>query len=246
MANSRISKILAYIFVPVFFSIIGYLALGFMLRPVYQSAMDTLSFVMADTAPVFDTTLKSIYVPKPKPAVPVETVPSETEEVPEETTPAVPETISIKDIEFPNDGTQYGYITCEDIGLSAPVYWDDTNEVLRNGVGQYIGSFLPGFGRTIILSAHNRTFFEPLEYLQVGQHVTIDTNYDTYVYEIYQIDVLNANNLEMVLRDMVLNEEETLVMYTCYPFRSWYRETDRLVAYGKRISGKDVIWKGVD
>ena len=42
----------------------------------------------------------------------------------------------------------------------------------------------------------------------------------------------------------LLNEEEILVMYTCWPFEfSAGRKTDRLTVFGKRIKGYDVKWR---
>ena len=59
-----------------------------------------------------------------------------------------------------------------------------------------------------------------------------------------EIQVYNEMDLERWVLDHILDEEEVLVMYTCWPFEFQAgRKTDRLTVKAKRISGYDVKWR---
>ena len=236
MSKSRPIKLLAYLFVPVIFGVIGYGLLKVALKPVWELTSGIATMMIADDAPSFNKELESIYDPNsPKY---VDTIVDDTQILPEAKV-----VIPISAIDFPKSGVQYANLSCERISLDSPVYWNDTNEILRYGAGQYIGSFPPGFGRLILLCAHNTTYFAPLEYIEVGDKIEYDTNYDKYEYEVVRVDVINENDLEAELQQMFGAEEETLVMYTCYPFYAISgRKTDRLTVFAKRVSGLDVQW----
>lgn len=224
MSAPRVQKLLAYVGVPAAFCAAGYLLLWIALIPVWDVAMATLSFLVSDEAPQFDADLFCTYDPdalKPDGDV-----------------------IDGKDIQFPLSGEQYGLIQCERIGLDAPVYWYDEDEILAYGVGQSLISKLPGFNKPIILSGHNTTFFKCLQDIQTGDVVQFHTNYCDYEYTVTNVQVYNENELETLLLDKAMGDREELIMYTCYPFHAITgRKTDRLVVFADRTVGKDVKWK---
>lgn len=368
MKESKGRKLLAYILVPVIFSVLGYGFLGVALKPVWGMASAMASFVLSDEAPSFDSNLTSIYDPEAAanvrlvtpdgisvaaepaatetvgtvtdavdtatetvgtveetasavtaedtgtaaeavgtsaetqstvtedastvvaaPAATTETsdtavaapaaatevsdtavaAPVATTEASDTAAPAAgteasvstavagaaqsaasaPQTpaapyVDIADVEFPITGTQYGLLTNKELGLNAPVYWDDTNEIMRYGAGQFIGSFLPGFGRVIVLSGHNVTHFAPLEFIKVGDVLDFGTNYGNYQYKVTKIEILNERDLDTKMMEMIPEEKETLVLYTCYPFTAISgRKTDRITVFCDRIAGPDVKWR---
>ena len=153
----------------------------------------------------------------------------------------------ITDIEFPVARDHYAQLTNDRIGLDAPVYWYDSEDILKVGVGQSLASKPPGYGRLILLSAHNTTYFRCLKDAAVGDVIHFDTNYENYEYIVTDIRVLNEVDLEEVLTDMMLDEEEVLVMYTCYPFHVISgRKTNRLVVTARRVSGINIKWRGIN
>ncbi len=229
-SKSRILKLLAYVFVPVIFSIIAYLLLYIALKPYWDMAASTISIFTNSQSTLMSSDEKPpIYDPNAEPV-----------EIKEAEKPY----IDVHDIQFPNSGEQYGLLTCEKVGLDAPVYWDDTYEILRRGAGQYTGTLLPGYGRMILLSAHNVSHFRPLRDLDLGDVITFDTNYCRYEYEVTEIQVYNELDLEAWVIEHLEDDEEVLVMYTCWPFEFQAgRKTDRLTVKAKRISGYDVRWR---
>lgn len=222
----KLKKLPAYFIVPVIFTVLGYGVLRVALTPVWDLGMAYASLVIADDAPNFYPELNSIYNPEA------------------EKTPAKKNIISIEDIDLPGKGDHYGNLVCERIGLDSPVYRGDTNSILRSGAGHSQSSFFPGFGRVIIICAHNTTFFKPLQNIEEGDIITFDTNYETYKYNVTSVKVMHENDLGKKMDDMLLEEKETLMLYTCYPFHAISgRKTKRLVVLGERIEGADVKWR---
>ncbi len=266
--SNRISKLLAYIVMPVIFTVLGYVLLVVALSPVLESTAATVSMLVSSNAPNFNPELKTVYDPEASKApirymtetpTPVPT-PTPTP-LPPDVTPAPPTPtptprptprlvngyIDSSDIHIPRAGEQYAWMSCGRIGLSAPVYWYDSYEILRYGVGQSLGSFLPGFGRLILLSGHNTTFFNCLQYIRVGDVINYYTNYCDYQYEVYDVQILDENVLGKWVTNHMLEENETLVFYCCYPFTyQATRKTDRLTVFARRIKGYDVKWKELE
>ena len=223
MSSHRSKKLLAYFVVPVVFCLVGYFLLWVALLPVWSMASTYFSFLVSDHAPNFNTELTQLYDPN--------AIKSNADVIPG------------SEVEFPLSGSQYGQITCDAIGLDAPVYWYDTEDILAYGVGQSLVSLLPGFGRVIILSGHNTTFFACLQDAAVGNVINFHTNYCDYQYTVTNVQVYNETELETLLLQKAKDQREELIMYTCYPFHAITgRKTDRLVVFANRTAGKDVDW----
>jgi sortase A len=142
--------------------------------------------------------------------------------------------ISIKEIEFPEQGTHFANLSCNEISLDAPLFWGDTDEILNEGVGQSIGSFLPGIGKTILISGHNTTYFKPLQNMKKGDIISCNTNYGSYEYQVYDIQVINENEALKKLDEWLSYEDETLILYTCYPFKlARNRKEERLFVFAR-------------
>ncbi|MFA9464593.1 MAG: class D sortase [Velocimicrobium sp.] len=145
------------------------------------------------------------------------------------------ETVKTSEIKNPSVGEQYGMITCKDIDLRAPLYFGDTDEILEDGVGQYAKSKMPGFGGCILVGGHDSTFFAPLETIEVGQKVVINTEYGAYTYEVRETKVVKTEDIAACRLE---SEEEQLVLYTCYPFGKVLRARDeRYFVYCDKVSG---------
>lgn len=214
---------------PVVFCAVGYLILWLALQPVWGLIVSTAGLLVSDSAPNFDSTLSQTYDPNAK--------------------KAEGDVIDARTFEFPLSGEQYGHLSCERIGLDAPVYWYDDDEILNFGAGQSLNSLLPGYGTGIVLSGHNNTFFAPLEHIQEGDVVSFKTNYCDYEYTVNRVEVMDEKVLEGVIHEYCgpdVNREQ-LIMYTCYPFYAIAgRKTDRLVVFADRTAGKDVKWRDFD
>jgi len=136
---------------------------------------------------------------------------------------------------YPEYGKKYATLKIPAIELELPIYYGDNLSILRYGVGHYAGSYFPGEGGSIILAAHNtKGFFQRFEELNVGDEVTIEANYGTFKYKIDSYKVVKETDLDSF---PVQDEEELLIMYTCYPINKSVigRRTQRYVVYAIRI-----------
>ena len=284
--RSFIKRLLAYLYVPVIFCIIGYLLIWGALQPVWAIGANYVSFLVSDEMPVFNASLTASYDKEAPKNVYVDQIyydtylkeadgslslyekehPCEKDYLAQYEADQKAGTVGaarnaakagdivkgdpymlITGIDFPESGDHYAQLTCDRIELDAPVYWYDTPEILAAGVGQSIASKPPGYGRLVLLSGHNTSWFRCLEYIEVGDVVHMDTNYCEYEYTVTDIKVMNEKNLEVQLADDLLAEEENLMMYTCYPFYVVTgRKTDRLVVTARRTAGIDIKWRGME
>lgn len=211
---------MVYVTTPLIFLILGYSLLYIALRPMVHLGVSYAGMFMSREAPDFAGNFTSIY---DEGSFGKEDAAS---------------TIDRSDVKTPAIGTHYGEFSNERIGLKAPVYYGDTGRILNAGIGHYTGSFMPGFGRPIMMSAHNRTHFAPLEDAEVGDVFIFRTHYGEYQYEVREIAVYDHRDRSAY--DLRQDKEE-LIIYTCYDFTPISgRKTDRIFLYMDKISGPEV------
>ncbi len=97
--------------------------------------------------------------------------------------------------------------------ISADLYFGDSNKVLKKGLGQYIGSFIPGYGKPLLIN--NNGQFSQIEKCPGGDIVTITTSYGVYQYQVTGMQI--AASTDKSAYDLGQNKEQ-LILYTCYPF----------------------------
>lgn len=119
-----------------------------------------------------------------------------------------------------------------------PVYFGDNHSVLRKGVGMWMNSRFCGQAGKTVLSAHVTSYFYELEDTEVGDLVTVDTVYGQYTYQVSETRIFDYRDETLLMPD---GEEDTLLMYTCYPRKNGYRfKSQRLALICHKVSGK--VW----
>lgn len=132
---------------------------------------------------------------------------------------------------YPEYGAQYATIEIPKIDVNLPVYFGDTLEILKKGVGHSSGSYLPGEGGSIIYMGHNsKNMFRRFSELQIENEITVRTNYGQYKYKIYDMQLIKETELEKL---PIQKEKEILMVYTCYPFNNIGYTTQRYVVYAE-------------
>ena len=132
---------------------------------------------------------------------------------------------------YPEYGMQYATIEIPRIDANLPVYFGDTLEILKKGVGHSSGSYFPGEGGSILYMGHNsKKVFRRFSELQIGDEIKVTTTYGEYNYKIYDMQLINETELEKV---PIQKDEEILMVYTCYPFNNVGYATQRYVVYAK-------------
>ena len=149
-------------------------------------------------------------------------------------------TISGAKVSWPKYTEPYGKIICKEIKLEAPLYMGDSdyvlggkiedkvendysdefegtkNENFKGAAGTYLGSSIPGDGKTILVGAHDTTYFKPLEKVKKGMVMNVRTSYARYKYKVRDIRIYDKDELDDAYN--LQADKEQLVLYTCYPF----------------------------
>ena len=132
---------------------------------------------------------------------------------------------------YPEYGTQYATIEIPRIGANLPVYFGDTLDILKKGVGHSSSSYFPGEGGTIIYMGHNsKNVFRRFSELQINDEITIKATYGEYKYKIYDMQLIKETETEKL---PIQKDKENLMVYTCYPFNNIGYATQRYVVYAE-------------
>lgn len=151
-------------------------------------------------------------------------------------TDAVPSSV----VTFPKHGDSFGEIRIPSAEIKAPLYYGDSEAMLKKGICQYLGSMYIGSGTTALLSGHNNTYLHTLGQVAVGDKIEVDTNYGSYVYEVEKVGVYRANDASWYDLDAT---EENLVIYTCYPFNALGITQYRYAVNARYISGPRILYE---
>ena len=134
---------------------------------------------------------------------------------------------------YPEYGTKYATIEIPKIGVNLPVYFGDTLEILRNGIGHSSGSYFPGEGGSIIYMGHNsEDMLRNLGDAKIDDKIVVKTSYGEYIYKIYNTEIVNEKEYEKL---PVQSNKEILMLYTCYPFKNIGYTTNRYVVYAELV-----------
>lgn len=132
---------------------------------------------------------------------------------------------------YPEYGTQYATIEIPNIDVELPVYFGDTLEILKKGVGHSSGSYFPGEGGSIIYMGHNsQKVFRRFSELEKGNEIIVTTSYGKYKYKIYDMQLIKETEKDKL---PIQDEKEILMVYTCYPFNNIGYTTQRYVVYAE-------------
>ncbi|MDF2801520.1 MAG: hypothetical protein K0S61_1423 [Anaerocolumna sp.] len=194
MGKKMYKRIAVYIGMSLLFTILGFVVLYIAGTPVITMVESYGSMIITKGAPSYpneyDPKLSELVMPKQS-------------------------AFDKSEIQVPALETHYGIISGDKIGLAAPIYYGDSDEILRKGVGQYTASGLPGEGKPILIGGHDGTYFAPLEQAIPGDIITIETNYGLFEYKVTGIKITDVTDTTAY---NITQEKEQLILYTCYPF----------------------------
>lgn len=116
---------------------------------------------------------------------------------------------------YPGRNTKYGTLEITSVDIKLPIYLGDSYENLSKGIGHYAGSMFPGEGGAIVMAGHNnKGYLYNLYDVVNGDIISINTIYGSFKYEVYKTDIIKETESEKL---PLITEEETLMLYTCYP-----------------------------
>nr|WP_264467001.1 class D sortase [Enterococcus avium] len=217
--SSSLKRVGVTLVAPIIFLVIGYSLIYVIGKPVIQFVTSSIQLFLLTDTPNFETTKQSFTAVDNKKIA----------------TNAKNELPSSK-IDYPVGGQLYGKVKIEKLQLNVPLYFGDTEEILREGAGQFMGSVYPGELGTSLIGGHNVDDFGKLGAVQVGDEITLQTTYGNYVYRINQIEVRDKKDKE--INDMIYQRNDRrIILYTCYPIDSLGLTNERLFAIGEFVSG---------
>ncbi len=135
---------------------------------------------------------------------------------------------------LPKIGEEFATLKIPSANLEVGIYQGEGNAQLRQGVGHYVGSLLPGEGGNTVLSGHRETAFYALKELKQGDLVYVETDYGTYEYEVSDIYITTPDDVSPTMP----TETEQLTMYTCYPFVKYGPTPERFVVVSNLVQIK--------
>jgi sortase A len=103
------------------------------------------------------------------------------------------------------------------IDLDKPIVQGDNWEELKKGVGQHVGSGLPGEQGNIVLSAHNDIYgeiFRHLDQLAQGDEIVISTDRNSYTYVVRDLQVVEPTDVWV----MAPTNHASTTLISCYPY----------------------------
>lgn len=134
---------------------------------------------------------------------------------------------------YPEYGSKYAKIQIPKIGVDLEVYYGDTMEILKKGVGHSSGSYFPGEGGSIVYMGHNsKKVFRRFGEIEKGDFIQISTDYGEFKYQVLDMKIVKETDLNAL---PIQKETEMLMIYTCYPFQNIGYTTQRYVVYAERI-----------
>ncbi len=154
--------------------------------------------------------------------------------------------ISVKDVEnkpvelvlknnklegTPPINSEYATLIIDKIDVELPIYYGDSLEVLKKGIGHHLTTYLPGEGGSIVCMGHNyKKYLQRLPEVEKGDKIVVKTEYGTFEYTVYDTKIVGETEVSAV---PVQDEEEIFMLYTCYPTYGLGHATQRLIVYAK-------------
>lgn len=226
------------VILPIVFCAVIYIVCILVTMPAFGSYLSLGKMFFSNHEKEFSKGYVNIFVPVEESTEPVIQTSSASSQEPS-AQPAKPkkETVSISSFTFPSYDNQFGELIIEDCQINAKLFFGDSNMALRNGVGIYNGSSIPGYGKTILVAGHNNTYFNGLKYAKKGQIIKIRTNYGNYQYEITDMQIKDMEDRSAY--DLKA-DYENLILYTCYPFDELGLTPNRFFVYAKPVSGPSI------
>lgn len=247
----QLKRVGAFIFVPLLFMCFGYLIIYIIGAPVINFASSAVELISLNDAPTFDqkgTNLFEKRNEKKEQASSDQAIDKNgkqtTNTSDKNSTEAIAAGMQVSEkgelsssnMVYPVGGDQFGEVVIDKVGINEPLYYGDSEEILRLGAGQYIGSMIPGDLGTTLIGGHNLPSFGKIYYLEVGDEINIHTHYGDYTYQVTEVKVADYKDptINTKLGDRT---KRSLILYTCYPLDAIGLTPERVFVSADYVSG---------
>jgi sortase A len=131
----------------------------------------------------------------------------------------------------PVNGEVVGLLSLPKIESELAIVEGTDPDELVKGVGHYKGSFYPEQGGQIVLSGHRDTVFKRVGELELGDELVMKMPYGEAAYEIVNTKIVDADDTSIIT---LQEQEEELILTTCYPFGYIGDAPERYIIYAKK------------
>lgn len=114
----------------------------------------------------------------------------------------------------PVPGEQIGILTIPKLNRSLPIFEGTNAEILKQGVGHFKHSALPGENNNSVLSGHRDTVFRGLGKVGINDELIVTTDDGDYLFKIRKVRIVDQHDRTV----LVPKPKSTLTVTTCYPF----------------------------
>lgn len=129
------------------------------------------------------------------------------------------------------DGQQVeGLLQAPAIGLVAPVVDGTADPQLDVAVGHETPTPWPGQSGTMVLAAHDVTWFSQIDHLHPGDSITFSKPCKVYRYQVTSGSVVNAGT------PIPASSSSTLALVTCYPLNALFFTSQRYVIHASLVA----------
>lgn len=243
----QLKRLGAFVYVPLFFMCFGYLIIYIIGAPVINFASSAVELISLNDAPVFDqqgTNLFEKRNEKKEQSSADQSTNQSTNQTIDGTNQSAETGMEVSDkgelasssVVYPVGGDQFGEVVIDKVKINEPLYYGDSEEILRLGAGQYIGSMIPGDLGTTLIGGHNLPSFGKIYYLEPGDKVDIRTHYGDYTYQVTEVKVADYKDptINTKLGD---RSKRSLILYTCYPLDAIGLTPERVFVSADYVSG---------
>lgn len=226
----QLKRVGAVIYVPLLFMCFGYLIIYIIGAPVINFATSAVELISLNDAPSFDQKGNNLLAKQ------TENTGQASSDKQTNQTPTKEGEIASSNLVYPKGGDLFGKVVIDKVGINEPLYYGDSEEILRLGAGQYIGSMIPGDLGTTLIGGHNLPSFGKIYYLEVGDEINIQTHYGDYTYQVTEIKVADYKDpvIDSKLGD---RSKRSLILYTCYPLDAIGLTPERVFVSADYVSG---------
>jgi len=126
---------------------------------------------------------------------------------------------------YPVEGDNIGSITIPILNRKLTMLQGTEEKELKQGVGHFTQSVLPGEKDNCVISGHRETAFSQLNKLKIGNQLIVKTSAGSFTYEVSSIRIVNKDDKTVI----VPTKNAVLTLTTCYPFNFIGNAPDRYI-----------------
>lgn len=159
--------------------------------------------------------------------------------VPDVSEETIEEDEEVINASYPFYGDFVGSLDIPSAGIKSDVFQGDDTDTLKLGAGHFFYSGMPGEPEKVVISGHRTTDFRTLGEAAPGDEIIFTTYYGVYRYVMRESVIFEETDEAPVLAV----DDNTIFIYTCYPFRYVGHAPKRYAIICDLVEGVPVCWK---